>query len=86
VCYTPTWNYVAQPAASVPAGLDGDGLPMAIQLAGPPNNETTIISLAAQLETARSWEPQRPAPARPSRDQEGERGVWHPPSRKRAMQ
>ena len=27
VCYTPTWNYVGQPAASIPAGFDADGLP-----------------------------------------------------------
>ena len=50
VGYTPTWNYVGQPAASVPAGLDEDGLPLAIQLAGPPHGEPTILSLAAQLE------------------------------------
>ena len=55
VCYTPPWNYVGQPAASIPAGYDGDGLPMAIQLAGPPHSETTIISIAAQLEAAREW-------------------------------
>ena len=52
VCYTPTWNYVGQPAASIPVGFDSDGLPMAIQLAAAPSNETTIISLAAQIEAA----------------------------------
>lgn len=60
VCYTPTWNYVGQPAASIPAGFDNNGLPMAVQLAGPPNGETTIISLAAQLENARPWKQHRP--------------------------
>jgi amidase len=60
VCYTPPWNYVGQPAASIPAGYDDDGLPMAIQLAGPPHSETTIISLAAQLEAVRCWTQQRP--------------------------
>jgi amidase len=62
VCYTPTWNHVGQPAASIPAGFDADGLPMAVQLAGPPNSETTIISLAAQIEAARPWRERRPAP------------------------
>ncbi len=62
VCYTPTWNYVGQPAASVPAGFDRDGLPQAVQLAGPPNSETTIVSLAAQIESARPWRGERPAP------------------------
>jgi amidase len=61
VCYTPTWNYVGQPAASIPTGFDSYGLPMAIQLGGPPNSETTIISLAAQIEAARPWRQQRPA-------------------------
>jgi amidase len=60
VCYTPTWNYVGQPAASIPAGFDSDGLPRAIQLAGPPNSETTIVSLAAQIEAASPWERERP--------------------------
>jgi amidase len=55
VCYTPTWNYVGQPAASIPAGFDDSGLPLAVQLAAPPNAERTIISLAAQLEKARPW-------------------------------
>jgi amidase len=60
VCYTPTWNYVGQPAASVPAGFDPDGLPRAIQLAGPPNSETTIVSLATQIEAATPWPRTRP--------------------------
>ena len=60
VCYTPTWNYVGQPAASVPAGFDREGLPQAIQLAGPPNSETSIVSLAAQIEAARPWRRERP--------------------------
>ena len=62
VCYTPTWNYVGQPAASIPAGFDTDGLPRAIQLAGPPNSETTIVSLAAEIEAAAAWRGERPAP------------------------
>ncbi|MGZ4246899.1 MAG: amidase [Solirubrobacteraceae bacterium] len=61
VCYTPTWNYVGQPAAALPAGFDDDGLPRAIQLAGPANSETTIVSLAAQLEAATPWHHRRPA-------------------------
>lgn len=60
VCYTPTWNYVGQPAASVPIGIDDDGLPLAIQLAGPPHSEPLILSLAAQLERANPWAQRRP--------------------------
>jgi amidase len=61
VCYTPIWNYVGQPAASIPAGFDSDGLPRAVQLAGPPNSEATIVSLAAQIEAATPWRRERPS-------------------------
>ena len=44
------------PAASVPAGIATDGLPLAVQLVG--RDEPTLLSLAAQLERARPW----PAP------------------------
>ncbi|MGZ6690402.1 MAG: amidase [Solirubrobacteraceae bacterium] len=60
VCYTPTWNFVGQPAASVPAGFDEDGLPTAVQLAGPPNSGPTIVLLAAQIEATRPWAQRRP--------------------------
>jgi Asp-tRNA(Asn)/Glu-tRNA(Gln) amidotransferase A subunit family amidase len=33
---------------------------MATQLAGPRNSETAIVSLAAQIETARPWRDRRP--------------------------
>ena len=48
-------------AASIPAGFDSDGLPRAVQLVGRPNDEATLLSLAAQLESERPWAPQRPA-------------------------
>jgi amidase len=43
------------PAASVPAGIGADGLPLAIQLVGRTDDEPTLLSLAAQLEAARPW-------------------------------
>ena len=55
VTYTAVWNYLGQPAASVPTGLDEDRLPTAVQLAGPPGSETTIFALAAEIERARPW-------------------------------
>jgi amidase len=60
ITYTAVWNYAGLPAASVPAGFTKDGLPLAVQLVGRPNDEATLISLAAQLERARPWH-QRPA-------------------------
>lgn len=60
VTYTAIWNYLGQPAAAVPAGFDENGLPMAVQIAAPINGETTLLSLAAQLEQTRPWADRRP--------------------------
>lgn len=58
--YTPPWNYSGQPAAAVPAGFDRNGLPLSVQLVGHPNDEATLLSLAAQLEAERPWADRRP--------------------------
>ena len=60
VAYTAPWNLIGQPAASVPAGFDGDGLPLAVQLCGRAGDEVTLLRLSAQLEEARPWAAQRP--------------------------
>lgn len=54
------WNSTGQPAASVPAGFTVDGLPLAVQIVGRPHAETTLLSLAAQLEAATPWWKRRP--------------------------
>jgi amidase len=54
------WNAIGQPAASVPVGFDAEGLPLAVQLCGRPNDEVTLLQLAAQLEAARPWANHRP--------------------------
>ena len=54
------WNSTGQPAASVPAGFSATGLPLAVQIVGRPNDEATLLSLAAQLEEARPWAGRRP--------------------------
>ncbi|MCU1594433.1 MAG: amiA2, partial [Frankiales bacterium] len=48
--FTPAWNVTGQPAVSIPAGWNADGLPLAIQLIGPPGSEALLLSLAAQLQ------------------------------------
>ncbi len=52
-----------QPAISLPLFHGDDGLPTAVQLAGPPAGEGTLLALAAQLEAARPWADRRPEPA-----------------------
>jgi amidase len=54
------WNVAGLPAASVPAGFSREGLPLAVQLIGRPNDEGTLLSLAAQLEAERPWAERRP--------------------------
>jgi amidase len=58
--YTAVFNVTGQPAISLPLFHGDDGLPLGIQLAGRPADETTLLSLAAQLEAARPWADRRP--------------------------
>jgi amidase len=59
-CLGPVWNHTGQPAAAVPAGVTDDGRPLSVQLVGRPNDEETLLSLAAQLEAERPWADRRP--------------------------
>jgi amidase len=61
--FTPPFNLVGFPAASVPAGTSADGLPLGVQLAAAPGGEALVLSLARQLETLRPWP--RHAPLEP---------------------
>ncbi len=54
-------NVTGQPAAVVPWGFDGDGLPLSVQLVGRPFDEATLLSLSAQIEAAQPWAHRRPA-------------------------
>jgi amidase len=60
VSHAACWNLTGQPACSVPAGFDSNGLPRAVQLVGKPAGEATLIALAAQIEAERPWTPHRP--------------------------
>jgi amidase len=55
--FTGAWNATGQPAVSVPVGFSPDGLPLAVQIIGPPGSESLLLSIAAQLE--------EPSPPRP---------------------
>jgi len=60
VAHAACWNFTGQPACSVPAGFDSDGLPRSVQLIAKPNDEATLVALAAQIEAERPWTQDRP--------------------------
>jgi amidase len=61
VGFTQVWNVTGQPAASVPAPVADGDLPIGAQLVARPDDEATILSLAAQLERELEWPERRPA-------------------------
>ena len=53
--YTAIVNVTGQPAISLPLYVGEDGLPLAVQLIGPPAREELLLALATQLEAALPW-------------------------------
>ena len=58
--FTVPWNVTGQPAASVPAPVTDEGVPIGVQLIGRPNDEATLLSLSAELEAEIGWPDRRP--------------------------
>jgi len=48
-------NYYGLPAISVPCGFDSNGLPLGLQIAGPPLADLDVLALAEQYEAATGW-------------------------------
>lgn len=49
------------PALSVPAGFTADGLPVGLQLVGPPRTDWELLRVAYAFEQATGWHDRRPA-------------------------
>ena len=49
------WNIAGLPAIAVPIGTRPDGLPVGVQLVGPPGAEPLLLAVAGQLEAANPW-------------------------------
>jgi len=58
--YTPICNVTGQPAVNLPLYWSADGLPIGVMLAGRMGGEGTLISLSAQVESARPWRDRHP--------------------------
>jgi amidase len=54
--YAAPWNIAGLPAIVVPVGVRPDGLPLAVQLVGPPDSELLLLSVAGQFEVANPWQ------------------------------
>jgi aspartyl-tRNA(Asn)/glutamyl-tRNA(Gln) amidotransferase subunit A len=52
---TRPWNVLGAPAVSVPCGFTGDGLPVGLQIAGPPGHDGLVLRLAYAYERASGW-------------------------------
>ena len=61
ITFVQPFNCTGQPAISVPIAMSSDGLPIGVQLVGPPRGEDVVFGAAAQLEEARPWRDRRPA-------------------------
>jgi aspartyl-tRNA(Asn)/glutamyl-tRNA(Gln) amidotransferase subunit A len=54
-------NMLALPTISVPCGFTTEGLPIGMQISGPPGAETIVLRLAHAYEQATEWHKRKPA-------------------------
>jgi aspartyl-tRNA(Asn)/glutamyl-tRNA(Gln) amidotransferase subunit A len=58
---TRPFNFWGLPAISVPCGFTGAGLPIGLQIAGPPWSEAAVLRLAYAYEQATTWHKREPS-------------------------
>jgi Asp-tRNA(Asn)/Glu-tRNA(Gln) amidotransferase A subunit family amidase len=63
---TRPWNMLGLPTLSVPCGFTAEGLPIGMQISGPPGAEATVLCLAHAYEQATAWHKRTPATSRTS--------------------
>jgi len=60
--FTAPFNATRLPALSIPCGFTRGGLPIGLQLAGRPFDESTVLAVGHAYEQATDWHRRRPAP------------------------
>jgi aspartyl-tRNA(Asn)/glutamyl-tRNA(Gln) amidotransferase subunit A len=58
--FTRPFNVTGHPAASIPCGFTGDGLPIGLQIVGRPFDEATVLRVADAYQRATDWHTRRP--------------------------
>jgi len=58
--FTAVANLTGQPAMSLPLHTSDEGLPIGVQVIGPPAGEALLLRLADQVEAVRPWQQARP--------------------------
>jgi amidase len=58
--WTSAWNVTGMPAISLPLHWTPDGLPVGVMLAARPAEEELLMSVSAQVESARPWHDRHP--------------------------
>lgn len=58
--FTSPFNISGQPAVSLPLHVSAGGLPIGVQFVGPVGGDSTLLSLAAQIEDAAPWRDRLP--------------------------
>ena len=58
-------NYLGLPALAVPAGFDGSGMPVGLQLIGRPGSEATLLQIAVRLQELTDWHGRVPSAIAP---------------------
>lgn len=60
VSFTFPFNFLGQPAASVPCGVNSEGLPVGLQIVGRRFDEAMVLRAAAAFEKAHPWAGKKP--------------------------
>jgi len=60
IAFTYPFNFTGQPAASVPCGFTGDGLPVGLQIVGKRYDDASVLRASRAFEKAFPWQDKKP--------------------------